>query len=261
MATNTQQLTQKKPGSRTSVHPSGERSKQQSKSAQRRLASDMPSTSSAPAAVGTKRRAPNGFLLSIIGFAVAVLIAILLHREPGHSPAFFGHSISPVKQAYDFHFANEMGVEKRLSQWRGKVVLFFFGFTHCPNICPTTLMNLGEVYNTLARADRDQVRFVFISVDPRRDTPAQLRNYLSYFDLPFVGLTGSKEEIDRATGAFGASYAFVHKPGDPADDYNVMHSASVYVVNPMGEWELIYGTEQLQHAANVATDIESILHR
>jgi protein SCO1 len=153
-----------------------------------------------------------------------------------------------------------VGVEKRLSQWRGKVVLFFFGFTHCPNICPTTLMNLREAYDTLGPADRDQVRIAFISVDPRRDTPAQLKEYLSYFDPAFVGLTGSKEEIDRATGASGGSYAFVHKPGDPPYEYNVMHSANIYLINPKGEWELIYNVQQLQQPAKVAADIESILH-
>jgi protein SCO1 len=261
MATNNPQLTQERTAAKASDHPSSEGSEQESGSTRRQLANDVPPTSNASVTGSIRRRAPDGFLLSIIGLVAAVLIAILLHREPRHSPAFFGHSISPVKQAYDFHFVNEIGVEKRLSQWRGKVVLFFFGFTHCPNICPTTLMELGEVYNRLAPADRDQVRIVFISVDPRRDTPAQLKTYLSYFDPTFVGLTGSKEEIDRATGAFGASYAFVHKPGDPPDDYNVMHSASVYLVNPQGEWELIYGTEQLQHATSLATDIESILRR
>lgn len=261
MATNNQQITQETPGSETSVHGSGERSEQQSKSTWPQLANDTPSAWSSPATGGTKRRAPDGFLLSMIGLVAAVLIAILLHREPRHSPAFFGHSISPVKQAYDFHFTSDNGVEQRLSQWRGKIVLFFFGFTHCPNICPTTLTNLAEAYDALAPADRARVRIVFISVDPRRDTPAQLTKYLSYFDPAFVGLTGSKEEIDRTTGVFGASYAFVHKPGDPPGDYSVMHSANAYLVNPRGEWQLIYGSGQLQQAANVATDIESILHQ
>src|SRR5262249_9114354 len=109
-----------------------------------------------------------------------------------------------------------------------------------PNVCPTTLTNLLGVFRVLPPADRDPVRIAFISVDPQRDTPAQLKNYLSYFDLAFVGLTGSKDEIDRTTGAFDASYAFVHKPDDPPDNYNVMHSANVYLVNPKGEWEMIY---------------------
>lgn len=260
MAMGNQQLTQEKPGSKTSLHPSGEASEEQNRSAQRRLADATPSTPDAAGASCIKRRALDGFILSAIGLAAAVFVAILFHREPRQSAAFFGQAISPVKQAYDFRFIDEMGVEQQLSQWRGKVVLFLFGFTHCPNICPTTLTNLGTAYGTLAPADRDQVRMLFISVDPRRDTPAQLKEYLSYFDPAFVGLTGSKEEIDRATGAFGASYAFVHKPGDPPDDYNVMHSASVYLVNQNGEWELIYSSEQLQDAAKVATDIKNILH-
>lgn len=259
MATDDHQLTQQRPDSKTSIHPSEAGSAQRDKSAQHQPA-NTPSRSSAVGTGAIKRRAPDGFILSTIGLVAAVLIAILFHHEPRHSAAFFGHRISPFKQAYDFYLINQVGVEQRLSQWKGKVVLFFFGFTHCPNVCPTTLTNLAGAYDALAPADRDRVRIVFISVDPRRDTPAQLKKYLSYFDPAFVGLTGSKEEIDRATGAFGAAYAFVHRPGDPPDDYSVMHSANAYLVNPKGEWELIYGSEQLQQAVNIVTDIENILH-
>jgi protein SCO1/2 len=117
------------------------------------------------------------------------------------------------------------------------------------------------VFQALPPEERNQVRGAFISVDPRRDTPAQLKNYLSYFDPRFVGLTGSKDEIDRATGAFDASYAFVHKPDDQPDNYNVMHSANVYLVNPKGEWEIIYDVQQLQEPEKVAEDIGNILHR
>ena len=174
---------------------------------------------------------------------------------------FFGHPISPGKAAYDFHLTSQDGIETRLSQWKRKVVLFSFGFTHCPNVCPTTLANLVDVFRALPPAERDRVRISFISVDPQRDTPAQLKNYLSYFDPALVGLTGSKDEIDRATGAFGASYAFVHKPDDPPENYSVIHSANVYLVNPKGEWELIYDFKQLQEPSKVASDINYILRR
>ena len=191
----------------------------------------------------------------------AVSVAILYHNERGRSPGYFGHPISPAKAAYDFRFTNQEGQETRLSQWKGNVVLFSFGFTHCPNVCPTTLTNLVGIFRILSPAERDHVRIAFISVDPHRDKPAQLKNYLSYFDPAFVGLTGSKDEIDRATGAFDASYAFVHKPNDQPDNYDVMHSANIYLVNPKGEWEIIYDVQQLQEPEKVATDIENILYR
>jgi cytochrome oxidase Cu insertion factor (SCO1/SenC/PrrC family) len=77
----------------------------------------------------------------------------------------------------------------------------------------------------------------------------------------FVGLTGSKEDIDRVTGAYGASYAFVHTPGDPPENYNVMHSSNLYLVNPEGQWELIYDFQQLQQSFKIASDVHAILHR
>ena len=200
------------------------------------------------------------FILSLLGLMAAVFVSILFQNDRNRSLRFFGHRMNTGKIAYDFHFTNQDGINTRLSQWKGKVVLFSFGFTHCPNVCPTALTNLAEVYQALPQADRNFVCVAFVSVDPKRDTPPQLKNYLSYFNPAFVGLSGPKDEIDRATGAFGASYAFVHTPGAPPDEYNVMHSANVYLVNPKGECEIIYDVQQLQEPAKVAADIETILH-
>jgi protein SCO1 len=174
---------------------------------------------------------------------------------------FFGQSIRPAKSAYDLHLINQHGKEVRLHQWRGDVVLFFFGFTRCPSVCPTTLTNLVAVYRALPVADRDRVRIAFISVDTKRDTPQALKDYLSYFDPAFIALTGSKEDIDAAIGGYDASYAFIHTPGDAQENYNVMHSSNVYLVNPKGQWELIYEFQQLQQASKVASDVDYILNR
>ena len=96
---------------------------------------------------------------------------------------------------------------------------------------PDYLDESGHHYQALSPADRERVRIAFISVDTHGDTPMVLQSYLSYFGPTFVGLTGSKEDIDRVTGAYGASYAFVHTPGDPPENYNVMHSSNLYLVN------------------------------
>jgi protein SCO1 len=201
------------------------------------------------------------YALSLKAVSAAVVASILWHNERTRSPGFFGHLISPAKGAYDFRLINQQGMETRLNQWRGKVVLFCFGFTHCPSICPATLTHLVGVLQALPPAEREHVRIVFISVDPQRDTPAQLKSYLSYFDPAIVGLTGSKEDIDGTTGGYGASYAFIHTPGDAPENYNVMHSSNVYLVNPKGQWELIYDFQQLQQASKVASDVDYILNR
>jgi protein SCO1/2 len=198
-------------------------------------------------------------VFALIGLCAAIGASLILSKQRKHS--FFGQSIQPPQSAFDFHLTNQQGKEVKLSQWRSHVVLFSFGFTHCPNVCPTTLTNLVTVYQALPPADRDRVRIAFISVDTQRDRPAALREYLSYFDPTFIGLTGSKEDIDRVTGAFGASYALIHKPGDAPENYNVMHSANIYLVNPKGEWELIYDFKQLQEPSKVASDINYILRR
>jgi protein SCO1/2 len=199
-------------------------------------------------------------VLSLTALIVAAFLSLFYHKATSRPLIFFGHPIRPAKIAYDFRLTDQDGAVIRLSQWKGDVVLFSFGFTHCPNVCPTTLTNLADAFRALPESDRNRVHIAFISVDPRRDAPAQLKNYLSFFDPAFIGLSGPKEEIDRATGAFGATYAFIHKPSDPADDYNVMHSADVYLINPEGAWEIIYDIQQLRESAKVAADIETVLH-
>ena len=203
----------------------------------------------------------RNYALALIALSAAVVVSILWHNESTRSSDFFGHSIGQAKEAYDFRLINQQGMETRLSQWRGQVVLFCFGFTHCPSVCPSTLTNLVAVYRALPVADRDRVRIAFISVDTKRDTPQTLKDYLSYFDPAFIGLTGSKEDIDGTIGGYGASYAFIHTPGDAPENYNLMHSSNVYLVNPKGQWELIYDFQQLQEPAKVAADIDNILHR
>jgi protein SCO1/2 len=134
--------------------------------------------SARPSEAGLKRASTNPqsnrryIILSLLALIAAVSISILWHNERRRSPVFFGRPISPAKVAYDFHLTNQEGIGTRLSQWKGKVVLFSFGFTHCPNVCPTTLTNLVDVFRALPPAERDHVRIALISVDPQRDTPA-----------------------------------------------------------------------------------------
>jgi protein SCO1/2 len=196
-------------------------------------------------------------VVAAIALCAAVGGSFLLQNQ--RRQTFFGQSIRPSQSAFDFHLTNQQGNRVRLSQWRGQVILFSFGFTHCPSVCPTTLTNLATVYQALSPADRERVRIAFISVDTHRDTPTVLQSYLSYFDPTFIGLTGSKEDIDRVTGAYGASYAFVHTPGDAPENYNVMHSSNLYLVNPKGQWELIYDFQQLQQPFKIASDVDAIL--
>jgi protein SCO1/2 len=111
----------------------------------------------------------------------------------------------------------------------GHPTLVFFGFTHCPDVCPTTLVKLAQVKKTGALPD---LRVLFVSVDPGRDTPAVLASYVHAFDPDFIGATGDAAEIARLTQKFGVAVARVDLPGG---DYAMDHSAAVFLLDRQGE--------------------------
>jgi len=165
----------------------------------------------------------------------------------------------PLKTAYDFKLNGQNGTEIRLDQLQGKVVLFLFGFTHCANICPTSLTNLADVYQALTPDERKHVQIVFISVDPNRDTPQTLEQYVTSFDPSFLGLTGPKSAIDQTVLAYGASYEMVAGSTNQPNDYSVDHSAYTYLINPSGQFELLYGNEKLVDVQRMVADIRAVL--
>lgn len=113
---------------------------------------------------------------------------------------------------------------------RGKYSLLFFGYTSCPDVCPTTLYELKKLYLNLDRKKQTNFQVVFISVDPGRDTPSKMQKYVSYFHKDFIGLTGDKAEIANIAHQFGASYE-VEDTGK-SKNYNVSHTGVVFVTNP-----------------------------
>ena len=124
-----------------------------------------------------------------------------------------------------------------LAEQRGRVVLLFFGFTHCPDVCPTTLSDWARVREALGdRADR--VRFVFVSVDPRRDTPAVAQQYAQQFDPSFIGLSADDATIGRLRGSLNL-VAQMEVP-DSTGGYGVAHSSQVFLVDPEGRLRLLY---------------------
>lgn len=199
-------------------------------------------------------------LVSLLAILLAVLISVLWGFRQKAQEGFYGFRLFPLKDAYDFSLVDQDGQPFQLSKLKGKVAIFTFGFTHCPNICPTTLMNLAAVYKALPAADRSRVQILFISVDPDRDRPEVLKNYIPYFDPGIVGLTGSKDAIDRAVNAYGASYEINRRTGDDPAVYSVNHSAFTYLVNPRRKLELLYDYEKLADTKQMASDIEKVLN-
>ncbi|MEW8625293.1 MAG: SCO family protein [Candidatus Thiodiazotropha sp.] len=133
----------------------------------------------------------------------------------------------------DFTLQSSQG-EFSLQQLRGKVVLLFFGYTKCPDVCPSSLALLSQALNELNDEESQQVHGVFISVDPKRDTFQALDDYVSYFHPNLIGVTGSESEIAKVAKLYGAQYVEVKLEGS-AFAYAVDHSATTYLISPEGE--------------------------
>ncbi len=114
----------------------------------------------------------------------------------------------------------------------------FFGYTHCPDVCPTTLSVLNSVARKLGDLDED-IRFVFLSVDPERDTPEQLAQFVSYFNADFIGVTGTPEGIEQITRQLGVLHIRA-QPEEGASGYLVDHSASVFLFDPDGRYHAVF---------------------
>lgn len=123
-------------------------------------------------------------------------------------------------------------------QLKGKWSFIFFGYTHCPDVCPVTLMELGTVFKILEQNPDifPQMQGIFVSVDPGRDTAELLGEYVSYFHPDFIGLTGEKEQIDHFSRQIGALYSI--RAGESEEEYEVTHNSTIFLVDPQGR---LYG--------------------
>jgi protein SCO1 len=138
----------------------------------------------------------------------------------------------------DFVLTDDNNQQFELSSLRGKAVLVFFGYTSCPDICPTTLSKLASVYKALGN-DAKRVKTVYISVDPQRDTPEVLKEDLSSFDVDALGLTGTKPQIDKVVAEFGASYQIIPTP-ESEEKYTVAHSTTMYALDTDGRTRILF---------------------
>ena len=131
-----------------------------------------------------------------------------------------------------FRLVDQNGKTVTDADLKGKWSLVYFGYTHCPDACPTALNDIAIALDQLG-AKRDAVRSVFITIDPERDTPEVLKDYVASFDAPILALSGSSEEIARAAKAYRVYYA---KHPEPGGDYSMDHSSVIYVMDPEGRF-------------------------
>jgi protein SCO1 len=197
----------------------------------------------------------SALLLSLIG----VFIYMHSAAQGGAERTFYGEVLNPKVPAYDFQLIDQNGQPFRLSQLRGKVVLLSFGYTHCPDVCPTTLSDLAQIYQSLPEKERSKVAILFVSVDPDRDRPEAMKRYMPYFDPSFIGLTGTADRIKETATAYGVAYTTVQPRGDKSGVYYVNHSPFTYLITPAGELRLRFLYTQLQYGDKVRADIEKCL--
>jgi len=172
--------------------------------------------------------------------AAVALAASLLACTAG-GPQFKASDITGSSFGRDFELRDPQGNTRRLADFRGKAVVVFFGYTQCPDVCPTTLASLAEAMKELG-PDADRVQVLFITVDPERDTPALLAQYVPAFDPRFLGLYGDAEATARTAKEFKIIYQKV--PGSSAGTYTMDHSAGTYVFDPQGRLRLYVANGQ-----------------
>lgn len=163
-----------------------------------------------------------------------------------------GTALDPPRQLTDFTLTSQSGAPLRLSDLRGKYVLLFFGYSHCPDVCPTTLSDFVLAKRGLSTL-ASQVRFVFVSVDGARDTPPVLTRFLSSFDPSFVGLQGDDVTLGQIGKEYGLFYQREQVAGT-SQPYMVTHSSSSYLIDRAGRLRMVYhfGTPPKLIASDIA---------
>ena len=188
--------------------------------------------------------------LTLVSVLLTAAVAIGCQSESYRSGVF-----DPPRQAPDFVLQGSHGDPIALSNYRGKVVALAFGFSHCPRICPVTLSRLAEVEKSLGGLSKD-LQVVFVTVDPERDTPGRLREFLGFFDTDFRGATGEESKLDALQHAYGVVANRVQSE-DKKLKYEVHHSTSIYLIDKQGVLRLLvpFG----EPAEDIVHDVKRLL--
>lgn len=193
-------------------------------------------------------------LRALLAALLVPLFAILSTGCVPSPPAFKNTDVTGSDCCKDFRLSDHSGQVRTLADFRGKVVVMFFGYTQCPDVCPTTMMEMTAVLQQLG-ADAQRVQMLFVTVDPERDTQELLSHYVPAFHPSFIGLYGNLETTAATAKAFRVFYQ--KQPGSTPNSYTVDHTAGSYVFDPQGRVRLFarYG----DGGANLAADLRMLL--
>ena len=190
-----------------------------------------------------------GLLIALIGFFG---VRVILGQPLFGTPALHGFELDNQPPVPNFTLTAHTGDPFALYDMRDRVVLLYFGYTYCPDVCPVTLAVLQNACNDLPHSLQDDVQIIMVTVDPERDTPAVLSDYLAHFDDSFLGLTGTEDEIAAAGAPIGIFSEQVTIEG--VDGYFIDHTATVAVVDKAGRLRTVYPFNM--EWENIAADLK-----
>jgi protein SCO1/2 len=193
-------------------------------------------------------------LLSALLVAVLVASPLAGCDKPAAKPSFDNTDVTGLEYARGFSLLDHNGKPRTLADFKGKVVVVFFGYTQCPDVCPTTMAEMASVMKDLG-PQADQVQVLFITLDPERDTPELLKAYVPQFDKRFLGLYGTLEQTAQTAKEFKVFYTKV--PGSAPGEYSIDHTAGSYVFDRDGKIRLF--VRHGQGPAPLVHDIRQLL--
>jgi protein SCO1/2 len=183
-----------------------------------------------------------------------LLLALLVAACSPDAPKFRSTDITGADFGKELALTGHDGKPRTLADFRGKVVVLFFGYTHCPDVCPTTLVEMAEVMKKLGK-DAERVQVLFVTVDPERDTQEVLAQYIPAFDSRFLGLYGDAAATQRAAKEFKIFYE--KRSGSTPSAYTVDHSGQSYVLDARRQLRLFTRHDRI--AADLADDLRTLL--
>jgi protein SCO1/2 len=183
----------------------------------------------------------TGAMARAAAFSFALALALCLAGCGRGGPQFQTSDVTGAAMGRELALTDHNGKARTLADFRGKAVVVFFGYTQCPDVCPTTLATLAEALQRLG-PDAAKVQVLFVTVDPERDTPNLLSHYVTAFDPSFLGLSGDAEATARTAKEFKVLYQ--KQPGRTPDTYTMDHSAGTFVFDPQGRLRLYAGHGQ-----------------
>lgn len=191
-------------------------------------------------------------VLTAGGLLILLLLTSGCQDNTAGVSRFHGLDLTGASYGRDFRLLDAQGRERSLADFRGKVVLLYFGFTQCPDVCPTALSRAAEVKKLLG-AEGERLQVIFVTIDPERDTPQVIQPYVAAFDPSFLGLYGDAQRTRETAAEFKVFYQKVPTGGS----YTMDHSTLSYVFDPQGRLRLALRHEQ--NAQDYAQDLQRLL--